>query len=180
MIGKGTFIAFKQEDTDKYAKVWAGTHTNFAYPLPGSRPSTNVNMRRKEFISNERSNPENYLQESVRSVNGGYSFDYSPSLFPLLSLSLNLDETNVSGNTLVLDHVPTIKSTNILEVFAPNKMVNFKGMCVSDASINIPSLNSTVVFDVNFMGVDETPSTFSGNLPNYQHAPQLTRGLFAL
>ena len=75
MVGKGTFIAFKQEDVDKYAEVWSGQHTQFAYPLAGSRPSTNVNMRRKEFISNKRFSPENSLQEGVRNVTGGYEFD---------------------------------------------------------------------------------------------------------
>ena len=99
MLGKETFIAYKQEGESNYSQTWVGTHDQFAYPLPGSRPSTNINMRRKEFISNLRSNAEDFLQESVRSVSGGYSFHYSSDLFPLLALSLNLDEANY-GNSL--------------------------------------------------------------------------------
>ena len=170
MLGKETFIAYKQEDN--YSMTWSGTHSQFAYPLPGSRPSTNVNMRRKEFISSTRSNPDNFLQESVRSVSGGYSFHYSSNLFPLLALAVNLNENY--GTTLTLDDSPTIKSINVLEVFSPNKMVNFSGMCISDSTINISSLESIVGFNVNFIGVKEEPNTFSGNLPNYHINPHLT------
>ena len=172
MLGRETFIAYKQEGESNYSQTWVGTHNQFAYPLPGSRPSTNINMRRKEFISNSRSNAEDFLQESVRSVSGGYSFHYSSELFPLLALSLNLDEN--TSPTLTLDDLTTIKSLNILEVFAPTKMVNFRGMCVSDATINIPSLDSIVGFNVSFNGVDENPAEFSGNLPNYHLVPHLT------
>ena len=53
-------------------------------------------------------------------------------------------------------------------------MVNFSGMCISDSTINISSLESIVGFNVNFIGVKEEPNTFSGNLPNYHINPHLT------
>lgn len=173
MLGKETFIAYKTEEN--YAKTWLGTHTNFAYPLSGSRPSTNVNMRRKEFLrSNYRSNQSNFLQQSVREVTGGYNFNYSLNLFPLLALSLNLDEDSSSSETLSLNDESEIKSINVLEVFSFNKMVNFEGMCVSSASINLTSLESMVDFTVDFVGVKEIPLGSSWNLPNHLYTPQHT------
>ena len=97
---------------------------------------------------------------------------FSINLFPLLALAVNLNENY--GTTLTLDDSPTIKSINVLEVFSPNKMVNFSGMCISDSTINISSLESIVGFNVNFIGVKEEPNTFSGNLPNYHINPHLT------
>ena len=57
-------------------------------------------------------------------------------------------------------------------------MINFQGMCISNSTINIPSLESPVGFNVNFIGVKETPTEFSGNLPNYHLAPHLTNKPF--